>query len=528
MGSLPEDDGARRVSSAPPSRLGPGRTLVIPMYQEAARIRRTIERLAGSPLDDENTEILFVDDGSTDGTAGIAAEALAATGLRATVLRHEVNRGKGASVRTGMLAATGRTLAFADADLSADVTAIEQCFATVRSGTADVVVATRSAPGSIITVHQSPVRQAAGKVFNRALRAMSVTDITDTQCGLKGFTRAAALQLFEPLVIERFAFDVELLLRARASGLAIRELPIEWHHTYASRVRLLRDSSRMLVDVARLRRRMRREARVSGPTMPAAKFDVMSELEQEHWWFRAKRELVREHVAASRRRTVAVDVGCGTGAVARMLGDECGYRAVVGTDLNEYALALAAPAVGPRGSVAAARAEELPFCDESVDCLTSLDVVEHLDDDVLALREYARVLAPDGVMVLSVPAYAWAWSDHDVVLGHRRRYTRPQLLAAAREAGLDVHRCTYFHSWLAPVALLVRRTPLRRLVRKEAEEASFVSPAVNRLLRGVGWLERAALRHADLPFGLSVLLVAGPGSAAAAAEPIERRVRRAA
>lgn len=245
--------------------------------------------------------------------------------------------------------------------------------------------------------------------------------------------------------------------------------------------------------------------------MPAQKFDLMRRLEREHWWFRAKRALVRESLADARADgRLAVDIGCGTGEVVRMLNDS-GFQTVVGTDLSEYALRLAGSAVGDAGSVAVARAEALPFTTGAIACLTSLDVVEHLDDDAAALREYARVLAPGGVMVITVPAYMWAWSDHDVVLGHRRRYTRRSLLVVAQAAGLVVHRCTYFHSWLAPVAFLLRRTPLRRLVRSDAEEASFVSPAINRLLLLVVAVERAVARRVDLPFGLSLLLVAsGP------------------
>lgn len=256
--------------------------------------------------------------------------------------------------------------------------------------------------------------------------------------------------------------------------------------------------------------------------MPSQKFDLMRRLEREHWWFRAKRDLVREVATPNGRNGgLAVDVGCGTGEVVRTL-HAAGFDHVVGTDLSQYALTLAGSVIGESGHVTASRAEALPFANGSVSCLTSLDVVEHLDDDVAALREYARVLQPGGVMVLAVPAYMWAWSDHDVVLGHRRRYTTHSLLAAARAAGLTVERCTYFHSWLAPLAFLLRRTPLRRLIKNDAEEASFVSPAVNRLLLMIVRLERLLLRRVDLPFGLSVLLVAS-GPAAADVEPVPRR-----
>jgi hypothetical protein len=110
--------------------------------------------------------------------------------------------------------------------------------------------------------------------------------------------------------------------------------------------------------------------------------------------------------------------------------------------------------------------------------------------------------------VVAVPAYQWAWSDHDVRLGHRRRYSRVALREAAWAADIDVIRCTHFHSWLTPLAFLLRRTPLRALLRgQRAEEASFVSPLANRALDVVGSVERLVLRRADLPVGLSILLV---------------------
>jgi dolichyl-phosphate beta-glucosyltransferase len=262
---LPESVSAslQRVRADAEGAFCPSRTLVIPMFREAARIETAVQRLAGSTLNDDDTEIIFVDDGSDDGSVDTTAAALAATGLAARILRHETNRGKGGAVRTGVLAARGEIVAFADADLSADIAEIELCFQSVASGWADVVVATRADPNSRITIAQSPLRQFSGKLFNRMLRALDLTEFADTQCGLKGFTRESARQVFQPLTIERFAFDVEVLLRAKMAGFTVRELPIEWRHVEASRVSLFRDSTRMLVDVARLRRRLRKEARRS-------------------------------------------------------------------------------------------------------------------------------------------------------------------------------------------------------------------------------------------------------------------------
>jgi SAM-dependent methyltransferase len=246
-------------------------------------------------------------------------------------------------------------------------------------------------------------------------------------------------------------------------------------------------------------------------------FDVMAAVERDHWWFQAKRELVAHSLSSARPAADLsldarlLDVGCGTGATISALGQEFGTA--IGTDLDEYALCHARRA---RDSVAvlAALAEALPFPDAVFDALVSLDVVEHVDDDVAALREYRRVLRPGAPLVLTVPAYMWAWSEHDVTLGHRRRYRHQTIERAARAAGLEVIRVTYFHSWLVPIAWVMRRTPAGRLVRKPAEEASYVGPKTNRMLRRVARGERSVLDRTNLPVGLSLLVVARrPGRA---------------
>ncbi len=261
-GDLEMDSSAGIRAHSDPGR-GPRRSLVIPMFREASRIERTISRIARSPLNDRATELILVDDGSDDGTAEIASGALSVHGVRARILRLEVNRGKGSAVRTGVLAATGDLVAFADADLSADVPEIEECFRVLDAEDVDIVVATRAAEDSRIPRAQSPIRQFSGKLFNALIRAMRLTEIPDTQCGLKGFRATAARHLFSRMTIERFAFDVEILLRAQQCGYVMRELPIEWCHVEASRVSLLRDSTRMLADIVRLRRQLRKEASIA-------------------------------------------------------------------------------------------------------------------------------------------------------------------------------------------------------------------------------------------------------------------------
>lgn len=494
--------------------MAPARTLVIPMYREAARIGSTLAALANSALNDPSTEILLVDDGSDDDTPAIAKSVAADLGLSVTVLELGVNQGKGAAVRAGVLAGAGAAMAFADADLASDADDIEACFRRVEAGPDDVVFATRSHPDSTITVAAPRHRVMIGRTYNAFLRGLGLTDSLDTQCGLKGFSADAGRRLFGPLRTTGFAFDIEILARARQAGLSVGEMPIAWGHVEGSRVGM-RSGLRSFSDALRIRRalgssRPRTEPPGDRPptAMSDAKFDVMAATERDHWWFRAKRALVLQEAgrAGVDRRGLAVDVGCGTGAVVEALARRFGRA--VGTDLSPRAASLAGQLVGPASGPVLARAEALPLRSGAAALVTSLDVIEHIDDDVAALVELGRVAGEDGVVILAVPAYEWAWSDHDDVLGHRRRYTAPRLRRVAEDAGFECLRVTYFHSWLAPLAFLLRKTPLRRLVTGDQEEASYVSPAVNRVFVAVTTLERWLIRWCPVPFGLSILLVA--------------------
>ena len=228
------------------------RSIVVPLYQESSRICGTVERLAASDLCCDDTEFLFVDDGSSDDTVVVLESALQGSGLRAQVLRLDANQGKGAAVRRGVLAAQGETVAFVDADLSSPPTAIEQVLRAVEDGGAQVALASRAHPRSDITTRQPLARESAGKTFNRLIRLLGLTRLPDTQCGLKAFDRETARALFEPLRTQRFAFDVEVLARAEQQGRRIQVIPTEWAHVEESRVAPLRDGLRMAWDALRV------------------------------------------------------------------------------------------------------------------------------------------------------------------------------------------------------------------------------------------------------------------------------------
>lgn len=497
------------------------------MFEEAERIGPSLEALAAGGLCGPQVELILVDDGSTDGTAEVARATLERIGVvHGSVLRLHENRGKGAAVRAGILAAAGATRVFVDADLCVDAQDIERCFEILEAGSADVVYGTRAHPGSALARSQPTYRVLSGRGFNLLLRALRLTDERDTQCGLKGVTAKAAATVFDPLVTERFAFDVEVLARAARSGLSVQAVPVRWSHVPASRVRPLRDGIDMARAAWRIRRRLDRERRhgaeraPEGTTMAPDAIEAMGRVEREHWWFRAKHNLVLEVLDDHSVDGLVLDVGAGTGGLLERL-DRSG-RSGMGAEPDPVALRVAARRHTPNRLVRAG-AEALPVRGGSAAAVTCCDVIEHLDDDVAGLTELARVAGPGGLVVVVVPAHAWAWSDHDVRLGHRRRYGRAELRGAAAQAGLEVLRCTHLHSWLVPPALALRRTPLGRLMRGSAEEASMGHPALNRLLSAITAMERRVLARRDLPFGLSILLVGvssgAPGPSARPGDP---------
>lgn len=227
-------------------------SVVVPAYNEALRLPRTLERMR-EHLDGagEEYELIVVDDGSTDATAAETARR-AERWPELTLLRLPINSGKGAAVRTGMLHARGELRAFSDADLSAPLEELGSLRARL-GGACQVAIASRGLPDSDIQVHQPRRREYAGRTYNLLLRLLVLPGIRDSQCGLKVFTETAAVTCFGPLRTMRFGFDAEVLLRARREGWSVAEVPVRWEHVEESRVSGGRDSARMLLDLLALR-----------------------------------------------------------------------------------------------------------------------------------------------------------------------------------------------------------------------------------------------------------------------------------
>ena len=223
-------------------------SVVVPVFEEAVGIERSLRRLA-EHLDDLGIEheLVCVDDGSRDRTPAALTRAAARDG-RVRVLRLRSNRGKGAAVRAGVLAAAGEHVLFTDADLSTDLAATAEVLAALETGT-PVVFGSRRAPGARIERPQGPLRAGLGRVFTALARLAGGHALRDVTCGFKGFTRPAARELFGRARVDGWAFDAELAAIARARGLAVRELGVVWRDGEHSSVRVLPAAARALLDL---------------------------------------------------------------------------------------------------------------------------------------------------------------------------------------------------------------------------------------------------------------------------------------
>jgi len=227
-------------------------SIVIPAYNEAGRIVSSLEAIQNYVRrKDFCVETLVVDDGSTDNTVEVAS---GKPGVR--VLRNQRNRGKGFSVRHGVLEARGELILFTDADLSAPIDEADKLLAAMESSHGDAVVGSRAMQRELIGIHQSPFREWGGRFFNLLVKIFTGLRIHDTQCGFKLFRRETTLRAFELQRVDRFGFDPEILYLVQRLGGKVVEVPVRWNHNPATKVHYLKDSLHMTMDLVALRWRV--------------------------------------------------------------------------------------------------------------------------------------------------------------------------------------------------------------------------------------------------------------------------------
>jgi len=229
----------------------PALSIIIPSYNEELRLPPSLGLIEDYiNKSGRDTEVLVIDDGSTDQTAAVA-ETFRARIPQLRVVPNGENRGKGYSVRHGMTEARGDIVLFTDADLSAPIEEADKLISAME--TYDVAIGSRALDRNLIAVHESGFREFAGIIFNKIVRAVLWLPFVDTQCGFKAFRRERCKIIFEQQRIERFGFDPELLYLARHHGLKSVEIPVRWAHSPATKVNMLRDSVQMFLDVFTIR-----------------------------------------------------------------------------------------------------------------------------------------------------------------------------------------------------------------------------------------------------------------------------------
>ena len=234
----------------------PAFSVVIPAFNEASRIGETL-RLTLDYLRNVSpeSELIVVNDGSTEATSPIVREVLETAKIETRLLENFPNRGKGAAVRSGLLAAQKQIALFFDADLSTPLEETPKVIEPIADGEIDIAFGSRALDRRLIGHRQPWRREQAGRVFNVLVRLATGLPFWDTQCGFKAFRIDVCRPIFEAARIDAFAFDVELLYLAQRAGLRIREIPVRWNHSAGSKVRFFQDSLRMLLEVIVLRSR---------------------------------------------------------------------------------------------------------------------------------------------------------------------------------------------------------------------------------------------------------------------------------
>ncbi|MDI6892697.1 MAG: glycosyltransferase family 2 protein [Actinomycetota bacterium] len=227
-------------------------SVVIPTYNEEGRIKETLSHIAKYLGDQHYShEIIVIDDGSSDNTVKVVKD-MCKQQNNISITQNDQNRGKGYSVRRGILQSRGEFILFSDADLSTPIEEVEE-FLTYLRKDYDIAIGSRALAGSYIQIRQPWWREKMGKVFNLLARGLKLTEIKDTQCGFKCFKKDVAHDIFRKQKINHFCFDLEVLYVAGKRGYKIKEIPVQWQNSPTSKVNPVTDSIKMLFDLLKIK-----------------------------------------------------------------------------------------------------------------------------------------------------------------------------------------------------------------------------------------------------------------------------------
>lgn len=484
-------------------------TLVVPLFNEAHRIEiyapDLISFISRYPI---GSEIVFVDDGSSDGTVEMVKQIVATHCDAPLRLLCQPHRGKGAAVGAGLMSASSQVACFCDLDLATPLTDLARIIETAANAPI-LAIGSRGVASAQIVRHQRRTREVLGRAYNKAIQFSLLPGIVDTQCGAKAALTSVWASLVPYCHEEGFAWDVEVIALARAMGVQVREIGIKWRHQEGSRVKPLSDGMRMLRAIPRIRRNLNDHLRSratlteeGGGVFGTEIADLLTSKDTTHWWFRSKATFVSLLI---RRFALTegwlVDIGAGPGGVTAMLGWAPDHSMALERNTQLVRETKRRNAV----QAVVGDAVQLPIADSTIKVVCLLDVIEHLSDPVSAIREAARVLTDDGRLIINVPAHPRLWSSADEVLGHAKRYTRKTLRAELEEAGCRLVWASHVFSWLFFPVWLRRRT---RPSSEPQLGLNVSSPTIDRVSMLLTRLEWLVVSHVPLTFGTSLLCIA--------------------
>ncbi len=368
-------------------------SVIVPAYNEADRLGYTLSQLRLY-----SDDIVVAVDGCTDGTEKVARR------LGITVVFSKTRLGKGGAIIEATHHAKNDKVVVVDADLPVELEALDR-FAEALDN-ADLCFGSRALWNSKILVQPPYHRKVLGKGFNWLLRRMFHVPVRDSQCGFKAFRKSTVLPILEKLNVNGWAFDVELLLKAYAKGLTVWELPVHWSYRDGSKLNVFHQTWEMGSSLLMLW--FQRQKRDN--TIP----DFYDSLEGEtyhhaaHSWFLPRRcwhSHKNNMIIKNINGTTILDVGCGSGEILERLQDKDVYGVDVGENFIRYCFAHHGYA-----KVSKQNAEHLEFSSDSFEDVICSEVIEHLNDPQKALREFHRVLKPNGRLVLTTPQACLRWA----------------------------------------------------------------------------------------------------------------------
>ncbi len=457
-------------------------TLVVPLFDESDRFRVHIEQLlsfiAAQP---SGSELLFVDDGSRDGTPDLVEKTLAAYGNNRARLMRRPHRGKGAAVHAGLEVAQGAVGAFCDLDLSTPIPSLVEIIGAARRAPI-IAVGSRDLSGSRLVRRESASREFLGRTYNRVVQLVLTPGVLDTQCGAKAASSEVWRRILPACHEEGFAWDVEVIAVALRLGIGVQELAIEWRHDDGSRLRMARDGAAMVAAIPRIRRSI-------GRVQPG---DRRSDSTQ--WWIRstaAYLSSILRPLATSEGWLVMI--GNRSTPVAGRVGWPLERTVAIGsssTCSTSRALTAVQTVVGDRARIPVATGAARVVC--------LLEVLEGGRDGPV-LAEAARVIGPDGRLIVTVTAGPRVTPPASLL--RRRRALRRHLA----DHGFEVLWASHMFSWLIPAAVAGR---ISSWVQPDGAELPPMGAVGDRLALVLAHLERSIMRHLSLPLGTSIVCVA--------------------